>query len=171
MPRTLLIFPRVLRCKFGSRANQNQWRQRGPKWIRLAGDGGGGNLEGETKSSGGFNKPKSVNQEKDGRGRHSFSFFLLHPLSPSCFKQISCFQGLSYAAWNPQHEMETFNKAKKSRDVCSSCCLFLLLTRGIWGMFGVVSDGGGIYKPLLWCNICERCHTRVEVEAWKFSFD
>lgn len=41
--------------------------------------------------------------------------------------------------------METFDKAKKSREVRSSCCLFYIDKRDL-GMFGVVSAGGELQK-------------------------
>lgn len=72
------------------------------------------------------------------------SFF--HPLSPSCFKQISSFKGLSYAVQNQQHDIETSDKGKESRVVRSSSSPSI--DRRDLGMVVVVSAGRHYKKPL-----------------------
>lgn len=54
-----------------------------------------------------------------------------HPLSPSCFKQISCFQGLSYAAQDPQPVWKLLTRQRKAEESLLHV-VFSLLTRGIW---------------------------------------
>lgn len=127
------------------------------KWIRLAGVVLG-ESRGRNQSSGGFNKPTLWTRKKM-EDRDTF----FYPLSPSCFKQISCFQGLSYAVQNPQHDMETFDKGKKSWEVGFLVLSFLYWQEG----FGDVWSGhcwGELQKASV------MCHTVVSMSLLRCGF-
>lgn len=70
----------------------------------------------------------SVNPHCEPRQRWRKKTLYFFSLSPSCFKQISCFRGLSCAAENRQCRTETFDMTRKKS---IPCVVFSLLTRRI----------------------------------------